>query len=84
MLKNSYTIDFLFLIMSSNFKLTDEYFVATKSSRVLFWGSSEEFLVRLRALTEEDLEYLFNFLKICMLSREQVILNAFNRDKVIK
>ena len=78
--KNTDTIDFLFLIMSSNFKLADEYYVAVKSNRVLFWGSSAEYLIaKPRALTEDDLEYLFNFLQICMFSRAQVILNALNR-----
>ena len=81
MIEKSYdTTDFLFLKMSSNFKLADEYFVATKSNRVLFWGSTEEVLIaRPRSLTEDDLEYLFNFLQICMFTRAQVILNALHR-----
>ena len=78
--KNVDTVDFLFLTMNSSFKLADEYFVATRSKRVLFWGSSEEYLIaRPRALTMDDLEYLFNFMQICLFSRAQVILNAIHK-----
>ena len=75
--KNADTIDLLFLIMESNFNLGKDYFIVTKSNRVLFWGSKEEKIVtKPRFLTMDDLDYLFNFLQICMFSRVNKILKA--------
>jgi hypothetical protein len=75
--KNTDTIDLLFLIMESNFNLGKDYFIATKSNRILFWGSTKEIIVsKPRFLTMDDLDYLFNFLQICMFSRVKKILNA--------
>ena len=77
--KNYDSTDFLFLVMNSNIELANEYYIKTKSHRVLFWGSSEEYLdVRPRYLTRDDLEYLFNFLQISIFTRAKAILNALH------
>ena len=61
--KNADTIDLLFLIMESNFNLGKDYFIVTKSNRVLFLGSKEEKIVtKPRFLIMDDLGYLFNYL----------------------
>ena len=62
-IKGESTIDLLFLIMESNFNLGKDYFIVTKSNRVLFLGSKEEKIVtKPRFLTMDDLDYFFNYL----------------------
>ncbi len=61
--KNTDTIDLLFLIMESNFNLGKDYFIVTKSNRVLFLGSKEEKIItKQRFLNMDDLDYFFNYL----------------------
>ena len=62
--KGESTIDLLFLIMESNFNLGKDYFIVTKSNRVLFLGSKEEKIITIpRFLTMDDLDYFFNSYK---------------------
>ncbi len=63
--KKSVTVDLLFLIVESNFNLGKDYFIVTKSNRVLFLGSKEEKIItKPRFLTMDDLDYFFNYLFI--------------------
>ena len=59
--------------------LGKDYYIATKSNNILFWGSKEDKIVsKPKFLTMDDLDYLFNFLQICMFTRVKKILNAIN------
>ncbi len=63
--KKSVTVDLLFLIVESNCNVGKDYFIVTKSNRVLFLGSKEEKIItKPRFLTMDDLDYFFNYLFI--------------------
>ena len=48
--------------MESNFNIGKDYFIVTKSNRVLFLGSKEEKIIAVpRFLIMNDLDYFFNY-----------------------
>ena len=74
--RNDDSVDFLFLNVRTSFQLAPDVFLATRSDRTLFWGSSEQYLItRPRFLTMDQAEKLFTFFQISMFQSAEKILN---------
>ena len=78
--RNSDSIDILYLIMDANFNLGKDYYIATKSNNILFWGSKEDKIIKKpEFLPMNELEYLFNLLQIRISIRAKTIMNSINK-----
>ena len=78
--KNIDTYDFLFIYMDINLNFGKDYYIATKSNNILFWGSKEDKIIKKpEFLPMNELEYLFNLLQIRISISSKVIMNSIDK-----